>query len=98
MQAAEKPPLRLVPKPPPFRWPTPNIGALVGLWIAVLGGMTLAANDPPSNLPELAGFIRDVGFPIAVSAFVLIRIEPAMRDLTRVVTKLEAILERLDRD
>lgn len=93
------PRLRLVPtSEPPFRFPAPSISAIAALWTMALCGMTLAANDPPSTPGELYGFIRDVGFPIAVAAFVLVRMEPALRELTRVVTKLEAILEDRPRD
>ena len=100
MDAAERPQLRLVRKTPPvrFRFPSPNISAIVALWVMVLAGMTLAANDPPTTPGELYGFIRDVGFPIAVAAFVLVRMEPALRELTRVVTRLETLLEERRRD
>jgi len=99
MPTAEARRLRLVQRTePPFHFPPPSIPSIAALWIMGLVGMSLAANDPPTTPVELYGFIRDVGFPIAVAAFVLVRMEPALRELTRVVTKLEAILEDRPRD
>lgn len=95
------PVVRLVPRrppSPPVRWPPPPISASVAIWVMISVGIALGANDPPATPGEWYSFIRDVGFPIAVAGFVLVRMEPALRELTRVVTRLETILEERSRD
>jgi len=45
-----------------------------------------------ATLDGAARFISAVGFPIAVAAFLLIRVDPAIRALTAAVTLLRADL------
>jgi hypothetical protein len=46
------------------------------------------------TLPEVADFIKSVGFPIAVALFVLLRIEPRIRELTAALVDLRVVLAR----
>lgn len=43
---------------------------------------------------ELVDIIRDVGFPIAVAAFVLVRLNGKMDRLTTAITSLSSTMER----
>jgi hypothetical protein len=43
-------------------------------------------------MTELADFIKAVGFPVAVALFVLLRLEPRIRELTAALDKLRAVL------
>lgn len=42
-------------------------------------------------------FIGSVGFPIAVAAWLLVRIDPLLRDITAAVVKLTERLESMER-
>ncbi len=44
-------------------------------------------------MEEVARLVRDVGFPVFVAAYVLIRIEPILRQLTVVVSRLTVLIE-----
>ena len=45
-------------------------------------------------MEELIAQIANVGFPIVVSMYLLVRIEGKMGDLTRSIDKLTDVLER----
>lgn len=45
-------------------------------------------------MEELIAQIANVGFPIVVSMYLLVRIEGKMSDLTRSINKLTDVLER----
>lgn len=45
-------------------------------------------------MEELIAQIANVGFPIVVSMYLLVRIEGKMSDLTRSIDKLTDVLER----
>lgn len=45
-------------------------------------------------MEELVAQISNVGFPIVVSMYLLVRIEGKMSDLTRSIDKLTDVLER----
>ncbi len=45
------------------------------------------------DLEAAARLIRDVGFPVFVGAYVLIRIEPILRQLTVMVSRLTVLIE-----
>ena len=45
-------------------------------------------------MEELIAQISNVGFPIVVSMYLLVRIEGKMSDLTRSIDKLTDVLER----
>lgn len=48
----------------------------------------MASIDPPMGLSEWTQFIRDVGFPIFVAGYVLIRLERTMTKLTDAITEM----------
>ena len=45
-------------------------------------------------MTEFMGFVKDFGFPVAVTAFVLIRLEMRMKELTKALTDLGDKIER----
>lgn len=50
------------------------------------------------SLDDVARLVRDVGFPVFVGAYVLLRIEPILRTLTILVERLTVLVEeRLER-
>jgi hypothetical protein len=50
--------------------------------------------DPLTAVLELVGrFIKDIGFPIFVTVYLLVRIEPALRELTRVIHSLSDVVQ-----
>jgi len=100
--AEQRPILRVVtrrPPPGPIRFPPPPISVSVALWLMVITGVALAQADPPTDVNEAVKFIRDVGFPIAVAGYVLVRMEATLRELTKTLGKLEGMLvERVRRE
>lgn len=70
----------------------------MGLWVLALVGTALAqvpldgGSPTAAGAPWWAGFLRDVGFPIAVAAYVLYRIEPAINELSSVIHEIHGLL------
>lgn len=67
----------------------------LGAHLAILlsAGLALAAMDFPTDVTEFTQFIRDVGFPIFVAAYVLIRLE---RTMGKMIDAIEALTRKLD--
>lgn len=68
----------------PFFWTSP--AATVLLFSGA--GVAMASIDPPMGLSEWTQFVRDVGFPIFVAGYVLIRLERTMTRLADTITSL----------
>lgn len=45
-------------------------------------------------MPEWLPLMRDLGFPVAVAGFVLLRLEPRLRELTSALIELRLTLAR----
>jgi len=45
-------------------------------------------------MDDLIKLLRDFGFPVAVAAFVLYRVEPALKNLTAAIIELRVSLAR----
>ena len=50
--------------------------------------------DPLIGIVELlARFIKDIGFPVFIAVYLLVRVDPALRELTRVVHSLSDVMQ-----
>lgn len=49
-------------------------------------------------IPQIAQLVKDVGFPVFVAMWLLVKVGPALDQLTRSVTKLTAVLGRRAED
>lgn len=70
-----------------------RVMSLVALLMLTSVGIVLAAAEVPTTVGEFGSFLKDVGFPVLVAWYVLWRIEPAIKELTTVVSKMSAVLE-----
>lgn len=51
----------------------------------------------PDSLDRVVGIIRDVGFPIVVAVYLLLRMDPTLRDLTKALAELASRLDDFNR-
>jgi hypothetical protein len=52
------------------------------------------SGDPLSAALELvARFIKDIGFPVFIAVYLLVRVDPALRELTRVIHSLSDVTQ-----
>lgn len=50
--------------------------------------------DPLTGALDLiAKFIKDIGFPVFIAVYLLVRVDPALRELTRVVHSLSDVMQ-----
>ena len=57
-------------------------------------GIAMAAIDPPSiSATGFGDFIKDIGFPIFVAIYVLVRLEGTMSKLTAAINKVVELVE-----
>jgi YvrJ-like protein len=50
--------------------------------------------DPLVGIVELlARFIKDIGFPVFIAVYLLVRVDPALRELTRVIHSLSDVTQ-----
>lgn len=47
----------------------------------------------PELVKTLAVLVKDVGFPVFVAVYLLVRVDPAIRELTRVVHSLSDVVQ-----
>lgn len=47
----------------------------------------------PESLTVISAFIKDVGFPIFVGVYVLMRMEPAITKLTIAIIQLKEVID-----
>lgn len=45
------------------------------------------------DLDKIGRFISNVGFPIAIALFLLLRVDPAVRELNESLIRLTAVIE-----
>ncbi len=46
------------------------------------------------DLPQVTALIRDVGFPIFVALYVLMRIEPVLKQIAASLVRLEVLISK----
>jgi len=53
--------------------------------------------EPPDRYDLIVRFVRELGFPIAVAAYLLIRLDYLLRENTAALTALTHAIERMGR-
>lgn len=70
-----------------------QVALVIHVVVLLSAGFALAAISFPADVSEFTQFIRDVGFPIFVAAYVLIRLE---RTMGKMIDAIEALTRKLD--
>ena len=70
--------------------------AVVMFLVAAYGTVTLAMTAPEQSTAEFAmSAVRDVGFPMVVAGFLLVRVDRTMSELSDAVQELKDVLTKV---